>query len=135
MRYLPFLSILILLACGGVSRTALDTCIDIAKIDPDAACPMNYDPVCGCDGKTYSNACMAVNAGVTAYEAGACADTTGRDKTTAAIPDGCLDPNAKVPNGCPENWDPVCGCDGKTYSNECAARAGRVVSWKPGACK
>ncbi|MDB5263450.1 MAG: kazal domain protein [Adhaeribacter sp.] len=48
------------------------TCIDTAKINPEALCTMQYEPVCGCNNKTYGNACQAENAGVTAFTKGAC---------------------------------------------------------------
>ena len=40
----------------------------------ERVCTQQYDPVCGCNGKTYSNACMAGIAGVSSSTPGACED-------------------------------------------------------------
>ncbi|MEM1119404.1 MAG: Kazal-type serine protease inhibitor domain-containing protein [Bacteroidota bacterium] len=35
---------------------------------------------------------------------------------------------------CPEIYQPVCACDGRTYDNECVARSLGLKSWTEGAC-
>jgi hypothetical protein len=98
-----------------------DPCKDPSRVRY-SPCPDVYKPVCGCDGQTYTNKCLAENAGLLRWEPGPCSDCIDERK---------IDPN----KGCPENWDPVCGCDNKTYGNICEAERAGVTRWVEGECK
>ncbi len=117
-------------------------------------CPDNVDPVCGCDGITYGNPCEAAAVGVNVVHAGECKGiqnipcTSNDDCVILGIPFTfslyCRTPLGQcdavgvcrpVPQGCPDVWDPVCGCDGVTYSNACdAAAEGRTGIQGESAC-
>jgi coxsackievirus/adenovirus receptor len=78
---------------------------------------MNWAPLCGKNGRTYSNRCAA--------EA-ACQHEGATEGQCPMFPPPSPATTACVPNPaavCTMDWRPVCGKNGRTYSNMCGARA------------
>lgn len=70
-----------------------------------SACSTLYYPVCGADGKSYTNNCQAALANTTVAYNGLC------------LADKCQ---------CNGNYNPVCGSNGKTFDNSCLAQCANV---------
>ncbi len=90
--------------------TCHEVCVEDTAVDMDIACFGIFEPVCGCNGETYDNACIAeYKHGVLQWSPGPCPPTC----YNVELQDPLMD--------CEDQLAPVCGCDGVNYYNACEA--------------
>jgi hypothetical protein len=82
MKYLLIPTVLLIFlfscdkkSCANIPELGNSSCIDSTLTIDTIYCIDLYDPVCGCDGITYSNSCVATTrGGVSSYVDGECCD-------------------------------------------------------------
>lgn len=104
------------LACFSIGGVLLLTFCQAAEPNTACKCTRELDPVCGINGRTYPNACLAT-----------C------DNAEVKHEGPCEAEHRHAP--CPLNELTVCGTDGKTYGNECFCKAAGVAKAYDGPCK
>jgi Kazal-type serine protease inhibitor domain len=63
-----FVILTIVIASFGCSKD--EACVE--KIKENCVCTQQYEPVCGCNNKTYGNACEAACASIEVAHTGEC---------------------------------------------------------------
>ena len=70
----PFIAFFSLACLFGCAKPAVEpTTGCVATSRQNVVCVALFEPVCGCDGRTYSNSCEANAVGISRYTPGACA--------------------------------------------------------------
>lgn len=103
-------------AVSGIALSLI--ALGLIGLGSSAASAANLDEPCGGPNKITCNSALYCQ-----LPAGQC--------SAADVAGTC----AKTPDFCMRVSRPVCGCNGKTYPNECEARKAKVAIDSTGACK
>ena len=114
-------------------------------------CPVFSSPVCGTNGKTYTNACFAACASMSVAHCGPCYKQCSCNNINRSVcgVNGYTYTNDCYLNcvgtrrahygpckcACICNFNPVCGSNGKTYQNDCMRRCANTTLAYHGPCK
>ncbi len=124
---LAILSLSLFSSCGFIkidTSVAAEQFTDFSGTEEDCGCKeqppiqspclIKYAPVCGCNGFTYKNDCVARRSGLKFYTIGSC---TRRPATLLY----------KI-------YGPVCGSNGVTYRSACVALDFGIIHYTRGKC-